>query len=252
MPKSPMLHTGRASLCALGAYLRRRGVFAPLREPVTVPQQTVRYRPIDQGLDAVLGMRCGAKTIAQSHGTIHTAPAVQRAFGRMGCAEPSTRARPLHACTAEHVAQRERGSWYSRTRYGVTPPPALRRAALVGGHRGHAEAQRGAGRGQRAPLEGAQPEHNGAEDPAGHHQSLSGDPARDVAAGQGLGGSCPASGAWGGRSPPGVDARASGAPCAPLGRGLWAHGGAQLGVESRLSGGRQNPSERAGEHVAPA
>jgi len=54
MSKSTILHTGRASLCALGAYLRRRCFFAPLREQVTVPQKTVRYRPIDKVLDALV------------------------------------------------------------------------------------------------------------------------------------------------------------------------------------------------------
>jgi len=121
MPKSTILHTGRASLCALGEYLRRRCFFAPLREQVTIPQKTVRYRPIDKVLDALLGMLCGAKTIAQSNVTIHTDPAVQRAFGRTGCAEQSTIARTLHACTAENVAQLERVSWYYLKRYGVTP-----------------------------------------------------------------------------------------------------------------------------------
>ena len=47
MAKSTILHTGRASLCALGEYVRRRCFFAPLREQITVPQKTVRYRPID-------------------------------------------------------------------------------------------------------------------------------------------------------------------------------------------------------------
>ena len=51
MTKSTILHTGRASLCALGEYLRRRCFFAPLREQVTMPQKTLRYRPIDKILD---------------------------------------------------------------------------------------------------------------------------------------------------------------------------------------------------------
>jgi len=120
MSKSPLLQTGRASLCALGEYRRRRCFFAPLREQVTVPQKTVRYRPIDKVLDALVGMLCGAKTIAQSHVTIRTDPAVQRAFGRQGCAEQSTIARTLRACTAANVRQLERVSWYYRKRYGAT------------------------------------------------------------------------------------------------------------------------------------
>ena len=121
MAKSTILHTGRASLCALGEYLRRRCFFAPLREQVIVPQKTVRYRPIDKVLDALVGILCGAKTIAQSNVTLRTDPAVQRAFGRTGCADQSTIARTLRACTPENVVQLERVSWYYLKRYGATP-----------------------------------------------------------------------------------------------------------------------------------
>ena len=121
MAKSTILHTGRASLCALGEYLRRRCFFAPLREQVRVPQKTVWYRPIDKVLDALVGILCGAKTIAQSNVTIRTDPAVQRAFGRTGCADQSTIARTLRVCTPANVAQLERVSWYYLKRYGATP-----------------------------------------------------------------------------------------------------------------------------------
>ena len=121
MRKHTTMTTGRASLCALGEYLRRHCFFAPLREQVTIPQKTVRHRPLDKLLDGLLGILCGAKTIAQSNSTIRLDPAVQRAFGRTGCAEQSTIARTLRACTAEHVAQLERVSWYYLKRYGTTP-----------------------------------------------------------------------------------------------------------------------------------
>jgi Transposase DDE domain group 1 len=113
--------TGRASLCALGEYLRRHCFFAPLREQVQIRQKTVRYRPIDKLLDVVGGILCGAKTIAQNNVTIRTDRAVQRAFGRSGCAEQSTMARTLRACTAENVTQLEQVSWYYLKRYGATP-----------------------------------------------------------------------------------------------------------------------------------
>ncbi len=121
MSKSTILHTGRASLCALGEYLRRRCFFAPLREQILIAQKTVRYRPIDKVLDALVSILCGAKTIAQSNTTIRTDPAVQRAFGRTGCADQSTIARTLRACTGDNVTQLERVSWYYLKRYGATP-----------------------------------------------------------------------------------------------------------------------------------
>ena len=113
--------TGRASLCALGEYLRRHCFFAPLRESVQIRQTTVRSRPIDTLLDAWSGLCCGAKTIAQNNVTIRPDRGVPRALGRHGCAEQSTIARTLRACTAENVVQLQQVSWYYLKRYGATP-----------------------------------------------------------------------------------------------------------------------------------
>ena len=148
MRKHTMMTTGRASLCALGEYLRRHCFFAPVRESVQIRQNTVRYRPIDKLLDALGGILCGAKTIGQNNVTIRTDRAVQRALGRTGCAEQSTIARTLRACTAENVAQCEQVSWYYLKRYGATPPPPLPRHTVVGGYRSHPHANWGQGRGE--------------------------------------------------------------------------------------------------------
>src|SRR5919197_3599264 len=121
MRKHTTMITGRASLCALGEYLRRHCFFAPVREQGQIPQKTVRYRPVDKLLDGLLGILCGAKTISHSNVTIRLDPAVQRAFGRTGCAAQSTIARTLRACTAETVARLSRVSWYYLKRYGQTP-----------------------------------------------------------------------------------------------------------------------------------
>ena len=74
MAKSTIRATGRASLCALGEYLRRRCFFAPLQEQVKIAQKVVKYRPIDKLLDGLLGILCGAKTIAQSRVTMKVDP----------------------------------------------------------------------------------------------------------------------------------------------------------------------------------
>jgi hypothetical protein len=113
--------TSRASLCALGEYLKRHCCCAPLREQVRIPQKMVRYRPIDTVRAGVLGILCGAKTLAQSKSTIRVDPAVQRACGRTGCAEQSTIARTLQASTAETVDHLNRVSWYYVKRSGQTP-----------------------------------------------------------------------------------------------------------------------------------
>ena len=121
MSKESPMTTSRASLWALGEYLKRHCFFAPLQEQVQVPQKTVRYRPIEQVLDGLLGILCGAKTLSQSNSTMRVDPAVQRACGRTGCAEQSTMARTLQASTAETVDHLSRVSWYSRKRSGQPP-----------------------------------------------------------------------------------------------------------------------------------
>ena len=121
MRKRTTMPTGRASLCALGEYLRRQCCFAPLREQVQIAQKTVRSRPREKLLDALGGLLCGAKTMAQNNVTIRPARAVQRACGRTGCAEQSTMARTLRACTAANVTPLEQVSWYDLQRYGQTP-----------------------------------------------------------------------------------------------------------------------------------
>jgi hypothetical protein len=60
MSKDSTMTTSRASLCALGEYLKRHCFFAPLREQVQVPQKTVRYCPTEKLLDGLLGILCGA------------------------------------------------------------------------------------------------------------------------------------------------------------------------------------------------
>src|SRR5437763_7602987 len=122
MHKDTTMTTGRASLCALGEYLKRHCFFAPLQEQVQVPQKTVRYRPIEKVLDGLLGILCGAKTLSQSNITIRVDPAVQRAFGRTGCAAQSTIARTLQASTAETVDQLSRVPWYPLKPPGQPPP----------------------------------------------------------------------------------------------------------------------------------
>jgi hypothetical protein len=92
--------------------LRRLQFFAPLRAQVQIPQQTVKYQPVDKLLDALVSMLCGAQTSAPSNVTVRVDPALPRAFGRQGCAEQSTIARTLHAWTAETVTQLAGLSWY--------------------------------------------------------------------------------------------------------------------------------------------
>jgi Transposase DDE domain group 1 len=130
MAQATTRHSARASLGALGEYLRRHAFFAPLYQPVQIPQKTIQYRPVEKLRDALVGMLCGAKSIAQSNVTIRVDPAVQRAFGRKGCAEQSTIARTLQAGTPQTVEQLEQVAWYYLKRYGHTPRHRFRERLL--------------------------------------------------------------------------------------------------------------------------
>jgi hypothetical protein len=85
---------------------------------------------VEKLLDALLGMLCGAKTIAQSNVTVRVDPAVQQAFGRKGCADQSTIARTLQAATPHTGQQLEQVSWYYLKRYGHTPRHRFRERLL--------------------------------------------------------------------------------------------------------------------------
>jgi hypothetical protein len=116
MAKTLTMPTNRARRCALGEYRRRHGCFAPLRAQVQMPQQPGRYRPVEKVLAALLGIRCGAQTRAQSNGTIRVEPAMPRAWGRTSGAEPSTSARTLRAGTATTVDRFAHVPWYDLKR----------------------------------------------------------------------------------------------------------------------------------------
>src|SRR5215831_3988746 len=130
MAQATTLPSARASLCAVGEYLRRQAFFVPLYQHVQIPQKTLKHRPVEKLLDALVGMLCGAKTIAQSNVTVRVDPAVQRAFGRKGCADQSTIARTLQAGTPQTVQHLEGVSWYYLKRYGHTPRHRFRERLL--------------------------------------------------------------------------------------------------------------------------
>ena len=106
MAKSSKFHSGRASLCALGEYLRRLQFFAPLREQVKISQKTVKYQPVDKLLDALMGMLCGAKTIAQSNVTMRVDAACSAPLGAK-----AARSNPPLPAPCTPVRQRRGPNW---------------------------------------------------------------------------------------------------------------------------------------------
>lgn len=103
--KTHTLLSPRASLVAIGTEIRKRRILNPIHQRVTIAQKVIHHRPTDKLLDALIGMLAGAKGIVETNTTVRADPAVQRAFGRHGCAEQSTIQDTLSHATPDTVTQ---------------------------------------------------------------------------------------------------------------------------------------------------
>lgn len=93
-----------ASLCLLGAYLRRTGFFVPLETQVQIRQKAIKYTPIQKLEMLLVALLAGAKAVAHTGLTVRVDPALTSAFGLPGCAEQSVIAHTLDAATEADVA----------------------------------------------------------------------------------------------------------------------------------------------------
>jgi hypothetical protein len=99
--------TPHASLAAIGALIQERRILEPIRQTVQIPQKTIRHSPQDKLLDALVAILGGAQGIVEVNTTVRSDVALQRAFGRQGCAEQSTIQDCLNHSTPATVSQME-------------------------------------------------------------------------------------------------------------------------------------------------
>ncbi|MCC7163565.1 MAG: transposase [Anaerolineae bacterium] len=99
--------TNHAVLAALGQKLQRIQLFEPIRSHVKIQQKTVKYTPADKLEDVWLSMLTGARGLVETNKRLRPDRALQRAFGRSGCAEQSTLSETLNAATPENVPELE-------------------------------------------------------------------------------------------------------------------------------------------------
>jgi len=97
--------SSHAALAALGRKVSKLKVFEPITQRVKIAQKTVKYRPSEKLLDAFIAMLAGAQGMVEVNKCVRADLGLQRAFGRMGCAEQSVVQATLDACTAENVSQ---------------------------------------------------------------------------------------------------------------------------------------------------
>jgi hypothetical protein len=123
--------SGHASLCVLGAHLRREGFFAPLEERVRLKQKVLKYTAVQKLEMFFVALLAGAKAVSQTATTVRVDPALSAAFGLPGCAEQSVIADTLDAATMEDVAALQEAVALLFGRYGQTRVPDDGEALLL-------------------------------------------------------------------------------------------------------------------------
>jgi hypothetical protein len=98
-------YTPRATLVGLGLKIRQMGILRCLGEQVQIAQKVIKYRPIDKVVDALIAILAGAHGLVEANKRVRPDRALQRAFGRQGCAEQSVISETLNACTVENVEE---------------------------------------------------------------------------------------------------------------------------------------------------
>ncbi len=95
--------SAHASLCLLGAYLRRIGFFQPLETHMQINQKTLKYTPVQKLEMFLVALLAGAKAVSHTNTTVGVDLALCTAFGLPGCADQSVIAATLNAATPTDV-----------------------------------------------------------------------------------------------------------------------------------------------------
>src|SRR5215470_9056785 len=98
-------YSPRAILVAIGAKIRALKLLQPIEELVKIRQKTVKYSPVQKLMDGLITILAGAHGFSEINTRLRSDPALQRAFGRTGCAEQSVVQETLNACASTNVAQ---------------------------------------------------------------------------------------------------------------------------------------------------
>jgi len=96
-----------ASLAAIGVQIQHLDLFAPIRQCVHIAQKTVKYTPSDKLYDAFITILAGAHGLVEVNTRLRADVALQRAFGRSGCAEQSVVQETLDHATPANVTELE-------------------------------------------------------------------------------------------------------------------------------------------------
>jgi hypothetical protein len=100
--------TAVSPLTAIGAKIRQMKLFKPIEDEVKIHQKIIKYRPVDKLMDGYIALLSGAQGLKDVNKQVRGEPAVQKAFGRTGCAEQSVVQDTLDAASEQNVIEMKR------------------------------------------------------------------------------------------------------------------------------------------------
>jgi DDE family transposase len=118
-----------ASLVLMARRFEALQVWPLVGGEVTIPQKVLQHTPRDKLLDCLITMLMGGRGLVEINTRLRCDVAVQRAFGRQGCADQSTVSDTLNVCTMTQVIQLRRGIEYLLREHSVAmqqPPTPWR------------------------------------------------------------------------------------------------------------------------------
>lgn len=94
-----------ASLAALGHQFQYLAMWSVIAQQVRIKQKIRTHTPLEKLQDCFVNILAGGHGLVEINTRLRADPALQRAFGRMTCAEQSTISDTLNACTPANVQQ---------------------------------------------------------------------------------------------------------------------------------------------------
>jgi hypothetical protein len=98
-------YSTHAGLAALGQSWQAMGILGVIEKYVHIKQKVRCYRPTEKLLDALITLLAGGRGVVDVNRRLRPDMGLQRAFGRLGCADQSTISATFNACSAANVDQ---------------------------------------------------------------------------------------------------------------------------------------------------
>ena len=92
-------------LCALGAVIEEKQLFAPIHQQVFISQKQLDYRPTDKRVFTMLGIVAGSESVYEINTVLRPNKTLLRAFGYRKCADQSVIQTTINAATHINVCE---------------------------------------------------------------------------------------------------------------------------------------------------